>query len=259
MVDLRSLYASSGNVEIAKRVFTANGLICRTGPDSLCPYVPINSDWEIYYSSRFSKKHRKMRRKEFRRLQSKGDITFRVVKDLSEDPDIMNEIGEIEQDKSYKKGPQGLGLFGDEKLKNFFFEIASAFSRKRWLSIAVLELDGDPIAYRLGFQYAQKYWSYNTAYDQDYGYYSPGRILARYLIKQCHESKMKEFDFLRGITSFKSEWTDTIRQNVRLGVFKGDVCSTILRFLYWKIRPFLERTGMNYVTKRSYYNFLRSS
>jgi CelD/BcsL family acetyltransferase involved in cellulose biosynthesis len=259
MIDLRNSNMSSGNMEILREVSGENNLIFRGAPDSVCPYIDINSDWDSYFNSRFSKKSQRYLRRDLRRLERKGASTFKIIQDTLEEPDIMDKIAEIEQVRSYKKESDGRGLFVIKELKDFFSEVASLFSDKRWLNIAVLELNGQYIAYRFGFQYAKKYWDYNTAFDYEFANCTPGKLLATYLIEECFNQNMKEFDFLRGSSNFKSGWTNLIRHNYRIGLFKRDIASFSLDFLFWKLRPFLDKMHLNPITRKRHYNFRISS
>ncbi len=259
MIDMRNTYLGSGNMDILKNVSDKNGLIYRSDLDSVCPYFEISSDWESFHDKTFSKKTQRYRRRDFRRLQKRGETNFIHVTDLYSYPDVINKIIRLDQKKSNQKGSEGRSLFDIEELKKFMTNILSTFSTNGWLHIALLELDNETISYFIGFQYSGTYYAWTTAYDPGFAYYSPGKLLMENVIQRCFNKKYNEIDLLRGASTFKSEWTNHKRESFRVGLFRKSLSSKFLDFGFWTVRPFLSEMGIRKIGKKSYYNFLKGS
>ena len=67
-------------------------------------------------------------------------------------------------------------------------------------------------------------------FDFNYSSYSAGRVLMGYSIEQAFNKKLEEFDFLRGVHSYKYEWSELQRENQDLLVFKKG-----LKTILWDI------------------------
>ena len=91
----------------------------------------------------------------------------------------------------------------DKDMELFFHGIAHIMFPKSWIKLSFLGVDGGHAASSLCFDYQNKMYLYNSGYDPQYSYLSPGIVLVGYLIREAIESGRCEFDFLRGKESYK--------------------------------------------------------
>lgn len=73
---------------------------------------------------------------------------------------------------------------------------------------STLELEGNPIAWHLGFKYNNTYYYYMPVGNQEYEKYSPVKIHLYYLIVECIKRGYVLFDHLRGAETYKEGWSD---------------------------------------------------
>ena len=62
------------------------------------------------------------------------------------------------------------------------------------------------IAVMYGFEQSNCFFSYIGGFDPDLAKYSPGSIILLYIIEDCINRGISEFDFLRGAESYKYLW-----------------------------------------------------
>jgi hypothetical protein len=87
------------------------------------------------------------------------------------------------------------------------------------LRVAVLELDGRPIAYHFGFQLDGKYVWYKPNFDINLWEESPGEVLLRNLFLYAKTAGVREFDFTVGDESFKRRFSNRTNQNLTIHVY----------------------------------------
>ncbi len=196
-----------------------------------CPLLPIQTDWESFYKERISAKTRSNNRNKTRRLEKQGALRFRFVRDLATDPEALEMVFQMDERDAYHDRPRRRP-FDSEAGQRFFREIAGSFSRRGWLYLALMELDGKLIAYRLNFRYRNRHFDYFPGFAPDFNRLSPGRLLMTEILRDCFESGIEEVDFLRGFEEWKAEWTDQARSNANLCGKNPALRSALRRFLH---------------------------
>ena len=99
------------------------------------------------------------------------------------------------------------------------------------LRFSVLELDGRPVAYHLGFQINGKYFYYKPTFDIDLWDHSPGQILLYELLRTAGEVDVREFDFCQGGEPYKYRFANLIRQNHTYVVYPQGPAAELRRTL----------------------------
>lgn len=231
LIDLREFPSTSENAIILQKILRENRFTFRIYPDSICPYIAIQTDWASFLHNQFSSKSRWQIRKKLKKLRSHGEPDIKYFCDVTDKPEIINRISQMRQDEYYH-GMRRQGIFQDQIKQQFFKEVTLLFSRRGWVNISLLEISDQLIAYRYGFQYLGKYYDYFHGYDPNFFPCSPGKILMMHLMEECFNNKMREFDFLRGDETYKFDLTDQYRQNIRMMLFKPSLLGRFLDFSY---------------------------
>jgi hypothetical protein len=97
----------------------------------------------------------------------------------------------------------------------------------------VVELDGAPIAFHYGFDYADCVTWYKPTFAMKFADHSPGLLLTRQLIEDSLERSRRELDFTIGDEAFKSRFASTFRFNVYLGIYHGPVSFGFAKVVAW--------------------------
>lgn len=231
LLDLREMAEGSPAVEAIRTAATRLGLECEVSVDSESPYLPIESDWETFLTTRFGTKSRKMLRQKARRLEAEAKAVFTVFSATLDSSLLLSRLAAMPQDGKYQ-GVSRRSIFGPGAKRAFFEEITRRFSSRGWLHVWVLELAGQVAAFHFSFLYAGKCFDYFTGFHRDYSKLSPGAVLSARVIEDCFRNGIRELDFLRGTEPWKAVWTDRRRQNLRVRVYRPGLRRSVLRHLF---------------------------
>ncbi len=110
----------------------------------------------------------------------------------------------------------------NEQYVKFMDGIVAGFSRSGWSRLAILYVDGSPIAAQLWFVLHAKASIFRLAYDETWKKYSPGSILTSFLMEYVIDTdKVEEIDFLTGNDTYKQDWMSDRRERFALSCVKN--------------------------------------
>lgn len=123
----------------------------------------------------------------------------------------------------------------------------------------VLELDGHPLAWHLGFQVNGKFLLYQHTFDLDAAEYTPGELLLWNLFEYARDQVAREFDFGKGSEPYKDRFANCSRETFSLFIepfgWKGRTRGLVRR-LQAHALPYLLQTKQiaksNRATLRAY-------
>jgi len=153
--------------------------------------------------TRLSKSRRKTHRRNLRALEKRGALAFRHLSTPTERAHAAQAA------LSLKRGwleAQDLHSFA---LSAPWFERGFvAAAEQGAMEVFALELDGEGIAYELGFRDPHSYRSFLGAYDPAWSSLGVGAALTAAVLQWCVRSGVSRCDLLPPSTSFKSGWCD---------------------------------------------------
>jgi len=226
----------SQTVSDAEDFFPRNYQISKRA-GQLCPYLPLSNEtetetetekenaWDNYLSQK-SKNFRQQTRAKRRKFENKLGGQYIQCQSKEQLHSALSRLADLNPERWNNKGETS--SFSNTQFQAFHLKIAETFLHKGWLDLAYLEVDGSIVAVIYNYTYGNKVFYYNTAFDMDYSRYSAGRVLMGYSIENAFANGMDEFDFLRGVHSYKYEWSELQRENHDLIVFKKT-----LKALFW--------------------------
>jgi len=188
--------------------------------ESICPYLPLGDSWQdcLKYLSARSQKNLSYYQ---RRLQREFSVEIETW-DHQRDSDLgIDILSRLHQNRWESKGEPG--LFKNARFEQFHRSIIREFSDQGWLRLFFLKLNGRYVASIYGFKYENKYYYYQGGFDETFKKYSVGQVLLYFYIQRAFEEKVKEFDFLRGVSRYKYEWTRHERRNLTFFVGMGNM------------------------------------
>jgi len=106
------------------------------------------------------------------------------------------------------------------------------FSRAGWSRLAILYIEGQPVAAQLWFVHNHKANIFRLAYDKAWRQYSTGSILTSFLMEYVIDTdRVNEIDFLTGNDAYKQDWMSERRERFLLGcIIKSKPASKYARF-----------------------------
>ena len=121
----------------------------------------------------------------------------------------------------------------NEQLIDLMDGLTQAFARRDWSRLAILYVDGRPIAVQLWFVGHGKANIFRLAYDQSWKDYSPGSILTQHLMRHAIDiDRVTEIDFLNGNEAYKQDWMSERRERWGLSCARQAPAQSKLRRLF---------------------------
>lgn len=168
-----------------------------------CPYIDLSlfSNIDDFLKS-LKRNLRQDTKRRLRRLEENNATKFEV-------------FGPDEVSKALETLPE---MFKHHRLRwpnaykapGFHENLVKALLPTGLMHFSRIVFDGNPISWRIGFIYKERYYSYMPAFDEAYKQYSPGKVHLLYCIDDAIKRGIKVYDQLRGDELYKSEWTQTV-------------------------------------------------
>jgi len=173
-------------------------------------YRVQGQSFEEYLAKRPAKLRNTIARKK-RKLEREYDYEIRLFIG-DEVPQRMFDYNEV-YNASWKANEQYVDLLNG---------IVSGFSKQGWSRLAVLYVEGQPIAAQLWFVLHGKANIFRLSYHEAWKRYSPGSILTSFLMEYVIDTdNVEEIDFLTGNDTYKQDWMSHRRERFALSCVKS--------------------------------------
>jgi CelD/BcsL family acetyltransferase involved in cellulose biosynthesis len=168
--------------------------------------VNTEGDFDAYLASR-SKNLRRSLGKDRRRLEQRGAARFRFDEPGVDEVEArLREVFELE-DRGWK-GEAGGSVFSAPGMFEFYARQARRLAAWGDFRVAVLEHEGAPIAFEVGWLGKGVYHSYKVGYDPAYREFGPGHLLRHELIRRYFEHPaIRAVDFQGPETEALTAWS----------------------------------------------------
>jgi len=200
---------------LASSLATAGGQCVRKDPVN-CSFVSLPSSWETFQKECMTAKLRKTIRYYERRLEkhSPGKIVFQHVET---EADLDKALEFMTQNSCRLFRQKGLeSCFKNPAFRSFHNNIARVALENGFLRFYQLKVDDKIIAVQGCFRFKDIVYGYQTAFDPEWGKYSPGQQLLAYVFQEAIREKTREVDMMHGETDYKSSWASGFRQDLHL-------------------------------------------
>jgi len=170
--------------------------------------IPIQEQKQTfanYMADRPSKVRNTIARKQ-RKLEREHDYQIRLYID-----------NDVEQALSDYHDIYRVSWKANEQYQALVEGVIQRFLDRAWPRLAIMSIDGKPIAAQLWFVVESKASIFRLVYDETWKQYSPGSILMNYLLEYVIDTdKVKEIDFLSGNDGYKKDWMSERRERFSL-------------------------------------------
>jgi CelD/BcsL family acetyltransferase involved in cellulose biosynthesis len=201
-IDFHSLPDWSPSHEILARIGSEHEISFNVAPEDVCPIIELPGDWDTYLMSLRKKDRHELRRK-VRKLEGRDDVRWYLVP--PDDADRMQSEMQTFLDLHRSSGVDK-AHFMDDKMANYFLDMARDLSDTGWLDLAVLTISNEPASAYLSYKYRGRLYLYNSGYSQRFAAYSAGVALLAYRIHKAILQGLRQFDFLRGDEEYKYDF-----------------------------------------------------
>ena len=237
------------DLDVASPLREALVTVARQHRLAVCyPWNPVSRWWIRFpekpeaYWSQFSKKTRY----NFRYRAKHLDHTVRCVTTAQEIPGFIDAVRTVEQRTwQYRR----LGLVSDVQQKlDLWRQWASMGAFRSYL----MEQQGRPVAFAIGFQWKDRYTYVETGYDPEYAAKSPGQVLLyRMLEDLIARNPPKLLDFGFGDSEYKRMFANHETRSGPVVLVRRSIRAlTAWRLMQWRsslgrgIRRVLSKAGM---------------
>lgn len=162
--------------------------------EDVAPFINLPRNWEDYLLGLERKKRHELKRK-IRKLEATSAFEICTPTDMRDGLDDFFRLVRLSNDQKRD--------FLEPQMENFFRTLIQYFSSQSMIDLCFLDLEGQRVATTLSFIYKDEILLYNSGFNPDFSYLSPGFLLKAFLIKRAIKRGRRKFDFLRGEERYK--------------------------------------------------------
>ena len=211
------------------------------------PYVRLEGDFESYEASRPSKVRREIARRR-KRLEDLGPVDVSFV-DGSEGLDALLAEGFAVEGSGWKT-ERGTAIAEDPAAARFYRDVAAWASAAGWLQLGFVRVDGRAVAFSYSLVVGDTCHVVKVGFDPELSKYAVGKLLTREAIQRAYEQGLAVYDFLGAEDRYKLEWTEDVRERLRVQAF-GRAPAGAASFVAWRYgRPALKRAQAALASRR---------
>ena len=196
-VDLGHVRSDSTVFNHLPAVAEAMGYPVICTPEDVVLELHLPATWDEFLYCLGGKDRHEIRRKQ-RRLEEAGQIRYRAAeKQSGAGHAVETFLNLFRQNRSDKAS------FMTGKMEMFFRAIADALSSEDMLRLGFLDIDSQPAAAVMCFDYNATRYLYNNAYNSQFSALSVGLLSKVFSIKESIHQGMIKYDFLKGAEEYK--------------------------------------------------------
>lgn len=236
VLDLRDLRDSEGRIVSLPHLLHQYGLSCKLFvEENSCPYLSIDGEATVLVN-RLSGHLRRTLRNRLARSKSQN-LRSRIIENPALEPRLLEKLLTLDRQKHQRSvNPQFIGEF-PEVFRSLFNDLGP----QGWLYVALLEQEGEAVAYQLGFRCGEKLWDYAKAYDKSFSGVAPGTMILLALLDYGFREGFNEYDFLRGEEAYKLIWSTGCHRRYRVLVWNRRKISRFRKFIYHDLKVMVRK------------------
>jgi CelD/BcsL family acetyltransferase involved in cellulose biosynthesis len=199
-------------------------------PVQRSPYLRLEGDFDSYAATRPSKLRREIGRRR-RRLAEHGVVEVSFTDGREGLARLLDEGLAVEG--SGWKTEQGTAIAQDPTTERFYREVAQWASERGWLDLGFVRVGGRAVAFSYMLVVHRVVHVVKVGFDPAYARYAVGTLLTSEAIERAFRRGMEVYDFLGAEDRYKLDWTDDVRERVRVQAFDRSARGTA-GFLAWR-------------------------
>jgi len=201
---------------------------------SIAHYIPLDGDFDGYFVS-LDKKQRYNVRSRRTRLYTEHHVRYTA---RSPSPDCLTVLLDLHRKRADRKGI--VSSFARDAVRAFHDKFIERTAHSGWVSFRFLEGAGGPIAAAYNFVFAGRVYSYQKGIDPAWERFGPGTVLLYELVQEAFAQGLKEYNFLQGAETYKSEWTSRWRNLYTLRLYNSNARGRVAAYIFGS-RRFLKQ------------------
>ena len=213
--------------------------VLRHGPDYERRFCVLGAGLEAYLESLSAGRRQDLRRS-LRRFEREFD--GRQQFSVSTRPDeVEGFIAAVEpvSGRTYQARLRGLGVSKDSRVGRKAIEAARLGRARCYL----LRVDGQPVAWRIGFVHGDTFFSHHVGYDPDYEAWHPGVVMHLRTVEDLSAQGVRRLDMLYGDNAFKRKAANLSRTERNVYLFPRNLQGTVSFFALAAVNRASSRAG----------------
>ncbi|GLX66355.1 GNAT family N-acetyltransferase [Paenibacillus glycanilyticus] len=219
---LHGLLDSTGTADAIKRYCTDHRISFH-GSQTVAPYIDLSMDNFNDYIEKRMKRHGGDRKE--KRLKKLGHVDFRSV-----DKEQLEAMFHLHEKRWHAK--MDTSGFTKGQTHEFYKSLSTLKNEVIETKLDGLYIEEQLVAFFYGFVCRDRYVLYVLAHDDDFGVFSPGRILLKEAIKDRYSNQVQNFDLSIGYESYKLDWNTGMDQSNKVMMPGKGMLS---RLIFWYI------------------------
>lgn len=220
-----------------------------------CPLIEINMKWEDFIIYQRKSRTRSNLKRKDKMLFKLGKVNYKEINNNEDIVPIYRIIQKIHKERFRNTiNPLFRGVHRE------FWRAALEIMIPDHILLSLIEIDGYPISFIIGFKMGDVFIYYAPAFDPAFSSVSLGQVHLIYLMKRKFNENYRIFDFSKGEADYKRLWATGESQNYLLR-FVFNLSKT--GFLYEKllnsrsnIKVFLRKSGISNIIKKKLAQFM---
>ena len=218
-LQLANLPADSATPDALRQASAKHGFHIYTRPAYLCAQVDLGSG-EKRQELKASLASKKKLRRYLREMEGEGPVTFVHLQSLAEIQPALPRFADAHVARFGETGRTS-SLATSER-RRFLEELARRFSDSGVVTLSVLKVNDQPVAWNYGFQFHGSWFWYQPTFDSRWEEQSPGYcLLARIVMDACDQEDMNRVDLGLGAEGYKERFENSTRQTLYVTATKS--------------------------------------
>lgn len=197
VLDLSSLRPESTVLTHLVAVARERGYEASTQQEDVSLELDLPATWEGYLDTLTTKQRHEVRRK-LRVLAEEGRVNYQAVADNTAIRNLMDTFLHL-----FAASREDKAKFMTPAMESFFRSVVGTMVGMELLRFGILELDRQPVAIVMYFDYHNSIYLYNSGYDPRYRSLSVGLLSKVLCIRDNISRRKQKFDFLKGGEAYK--------------------------------------------------------
>lgn len=212
---LHAIPQTSPNFELLRAAGGDSG-ICTFSPHSRCYFIKIGGrSWDEFYEGT----SKGAVRKDVRRLKNHyARLSWTLQEWNGADPAAaLSTVAGLHAKSQIRKGRES--AYGGREFRAFMEAVVRLFAGDRRIRLFFLNIADRPVSFILGFDYRRTFYWWNTGFDPAFKNISPTKFLLFQVLQKAFEERLwDEFNFMRGGSAYKRDWTSSFFELYQLRI-----------------------------------------
>lgn len=202
-----------------------SGMTSEKSRASVCHHIPLAGGFDEYLSQVGANLRYNFRRRS-RALERAGKFEFKCVVNPEEQARCFPELLRLHKMRFEGRLDSALLKPG---VPEFHAEALAALASRGLTRLFLLQVDSEPVAALYGFLVGRQFQYYQSGMHPAWSKHSVGLVMMGKVIDYAISAGCKDFDFLRGDESYKTDWARHSRWMAEVFVFDRRAGSRLAR------------------------------